>query len=276
MRSSSATLGAIMKLDPHAHRVATSPAAVGAVVLDVVLGFPAAPEPWWRDGTIAPALFATLRGHRLWFGLDRAGRAGAELEPMTAEAMGAWSAGWVARGAYRLAPATGEQTKLDVGPTPCAVRLHYRLSADDVAARAATLLDDVVAWLRAVRRSDIAGGVRIRRAGVIPDADYPSPGAPLEARAWDLGTVLDAIDRDAYAGEVAAQYFGERYATLDEGAAELARLLAAPAPPGTVRIDDGPLVIWQHVADLVDAAAVERARVAQHAWITSLVEVAPA
>jgi len=264
-----------MKLDPHAHGVATSPAAVGAVVLDVVLGFPAAPDPWWRDGTIAPALFATLRAHRLWLGLDRAGRAGAELDPMTAEAMGAWSAGWVARGTYRLASADDAPTYLHLHPAR-GLRIYYRFSAADVAARAATLLDDVVAWLRAVRRSDIAGGVRIRRAGVIPDADYPAPGAPLEARAWDLGTVLDAIDRDAYAGEVAAQYFGERYATLDEGEAELARLLAAPAPPGTVRIDDGPLVIWQHVADLGDAAAVERARVAQHAWITSLVEVAPA
>jgi hypothetical protein len=92
----------------------------------------------------------------------------------------------------------------------------------------------------------------------------------------DLGTVLDAIDREAYAGEVAAQYFGDRYATLEEGEAELARLLAAPAPPGSVRVDDGPLVIWKHVADLTDAVAVERARVAQHAWITSLVDVAPA
>ena len=87
--------------------------------------------------------------------------------------------------------------------------------------------------------------------------------------------MFDAIDREPYAGEVAAQYFADRYATVAEGEAELARLLAAPAPPGSVRVDDGPLVIWKHVADLTAAAAIERARVAQHAWITNLVEVAP-
>ncbi len=253
----------------------TEAAAVGSIVIDVLLGFPAVAAPWWRDGAIAPALFDTLRAHNLWLGFDRAGRAGAELESVSADELGAWSTGWAARGTYRIGRSDDAPTYLHLHPAQ-GLRLYYKISAAAVAARATTLLDDVVAWLGAVRRSDIAGGVRIRRAGVIPDADYPSPGPSLEARAWDLGTVLDAIDREAYAGEVAAQYFAERYARLDEGEAELARLLAAPAPPGSVRVDDGPLVMWKHVADLTDAAAVERARVAQHAWITNLVEVAPA
>jgi hypothetical protein len=38
----------------------------------------------------------------------------------------------------------------------------------------------------------------------------------------------------------------------------------------------GPLVVWKHVADLTDPAAIERARCAQQVWITGLVEVAPA
>jgi hypothetical protein len=107
-----------------------------------------------------------------------------------------------------------------------------------------------------------------------PDATAWRRGA-FEARAWDLGPFRRDRSRSPTPAR-SPRSTGERYATLDEGEAELARLLAAPAPPGTVRIDDGPLVIWQHVADLGDAAAVERARVAQHAWITSLVEVAPA
>ena len=250
-------------------------AGVGSIVLDVLLGFPAAPSPWWSDGAIAPALFDTLRAHDLWFGFDRAGLAGNELEPMAAALLGGWSASWRARKRYRVAAVDDDLTGLDLTPAQ-GLRMIYGLSATDVAARAATLLDDVVAWLGALRRSDIGGGVRIRRARVIPDRDYPLPGPPSYARAWDLGTVLDAIDREAYAGEIAAQYFADHHATLDEGEAELARLLAAPAPPGSVRLDDGPLVVWKHVADLSDPDVVERARVAQHAWITGLVEVAPA
>ncbi|MBK7077022.1 MAG: hypothetical protein IPH44_32505 [Myxococcales bacterium] len=264
-----------MATDPIDPGAARHSAAVGPVVIDVLLGFPAAPDPWWHDGTIAPALFETLRSHHLWFGFDRAGRAGAELTPMGRDELGAWSLGWIARTTYRIAADELAATHLDL-LLARGLRLMLVVSSAEQAAHASTLLDDVAAWLVALRRSDIAGGVRIRRGHVWPLADYPTRGPALEARAWDLGTVLDAIDREAYAGEVAAQYFGDRYATLEEGEAELARLLAAPAPPGSVRVDDGPLVIWKHVADLTDAVAVERARVAQHAWITSLVEVAPA
>lgn len=251
------------------------PTDVGPVVVDVLLGFPAAPDPWWRDGTIVPALFDTLRAHDLWFGFDRAGRAGAELTPMGRDELGAWSVGWSARTTYRIAADELAATHLDV-LLARGLRMMLVVSSADRAAHASALLDDVAAWLVALRRSDIANGVRIRRGHVWPLADYPTPGAPGYVRAWTPGTVFDAIDREAYAGEVAAQYFSDRYATVAEGEAELARLLAAPAPPGTVRVDDGPLVMWKHVADLTDATAVERARVAQHAWITSLVEVAPA
>lgn len=255
--------------------VQASPPAVGSIRLDVLLGFPYAATPWWSDGKAAPALFETLRAHGLWLGFDHAGLAGDPLEPLSADGLGPWSAGWVGRGCYRVAGAGGGPTRLELSPTHQGVRLLCAISAEDVAPRAARLLDDVVGWLRALRRSDVAGGVRVRRAGVIPDADYTPPAPPPYARAWDLGTVLDAVDRDAYAGEVAAQYFAERYASIDEGEAELARLLAAPAPPGSVRVDDGPLVLWKHVADLTGPAAVASARAAQQLWITGLVEVEP-
>ena len=85
----SATLWAIMATDPIDPGAARHSAAVGPVVIDVLLGFPAAPDPWWHDGTIAPALFETLRSHHLWFGFDRAGRAGAELTPMGRDELGA-------------------------------------------------------------------------------------------------------------------------------------------------------------------------------------------
>lgn len=243
-----------------------------AVIFDVVLGFPAAPAEWWRDGSVFMALCKLLREHRLWFGFHNVGLAGDPLARITGDArLGNWSTTWEPKTTYRLAPVpTRADSWLDLDPRDHHLRMYLRLAAKIVEPRRRDLLDSLVAWLGAVRRSSAGGGVRVQRGDVTVDAEGPQP-LLRRARAWNTGSMMDVIDRDTYAAVVASNYFHQRYATEDEGEAELTRILAAPVPAGTVRLEDGPLIVWKHVADLTDAAAIDRARTAQQAWIAGLV-----
>ena len=245
------------------------------LIFDLVLGFPSAPNPcFWRDGSVVAALCARLRVGGLWFDYHHVGLDGGVLKRVTGDAqLGRWSARWDDGNSYQLAtsPTPGDTTVMVI-PSPRTLRLYFWLGASVVEARRRELLELLVAWVVAVRVSELAGGVRIRRCTATLDEDLlAAPPRWRSARAWDTGSVLDVIDRDVYAEVVASNYVNGRYGTVAEGEAELAAILAAPMPAGTTRQELGRLVVWKHVPDLTDAAATERARLAQQAWITALV-----
>lgn len=248
-----------------------SDAGAMQIVLDVVFHVPIERERWWDDGATVPALAALLRAHGLWFELAYRGIVGDPLVPGTDDdTLRAWSADWEVAPSYRLTPRDPPGfTTLTFGVRRNLLRVRYRLDAAIVDAHRADLLDRLVAWVRAVHGARLAGGMRVRRGNVsVEGGDDLALGG---ARGWDTGALVDVIDRDTYPMQIAANYWRGDHGTEAEGAEELARVLAAPAPPTSVRIDDGTLVIWQHVRDLTDPAAIEQARRAQYAWLAGLV-----
>lgn len=226
-------------------------AGLNEVVLDLTLSFPGKGW-WWRDPAHLRAILTAARDHELWLDFRFVGVQAARLAPFASiDEVVAAATGWAAR-SYVLHTRQeggleeafqGSYLSFDLRGEKLALQL--RCADDALAARRATLIDSLIAFIRQLHHA-FTGVARIgRRTHVRTDLPHPAVRPPRVEELWTFGHLVDAFDPVFYAEQTIL-------------ADELGRLLAHPLPAGATRIDDDGLVILRWVDDVIDEEAVAR------------------
>jgi hypothetical protein len=146
--------------------------------------------------------------------------------------------------------------------TPTALGVEVRCYDEELAARRATLLDDVLAVPLAIRAAGCVGGLRFGYVTPVVRAlaayVYPRPRPPRRHDVINIGAIVDTIDLTFHQSGHA-------------DASEAARKMAASELPKEARRDerDG-LVLLRWASELDDTAALDRGCAAHEEWIASL------
>jgi hypothetical protein len=235
------------------------------VVLDLTLHFPGKGW-WWRDAAHLQAILAAARDRDLWLGFRFAGVQAARLTPFAAvDEVIAASTGWGARSYVLHTRQEGglenafEGSYLSFDLAGDKLALQLRCADAELAARRATLIDSLIAFIRQLHHA-FSGVARIGLGTCVrTDLRYPSVRPPRVEERWTFGHLVDVYDPIYYAQETLL-------------ADDLGRLLTHPLPAGATRIEDDGLVILRWVDDLVDEEAVVRGRAAQERFVVEAVD----
>jgi hypothetical protein len=142
--------------------------------------------------------------------------------------------------------------------TPTALGIDVRVFDAELEARAASILDDVIAVVAATRQSGAVAGLRFGYVSPIVRAQarfaYPRPRPPRRHPTIAVGAILDPID---------LAFHRSGHPSAAPAAVELA---TAPPPAGARRVEHDGLVQLRWVEDFRDPAALERAAAAHEAW----------
>lgn len=223
------------------------------------LGFVVTDAGWIAGRRKVESLVAAILGTSLGAELRAAGVQGAtEPAASLAEAQALVATGRPQVYSLTRAPGDGlvavTMTLATTGFT-----LHVRCNDSALVARSATVLEDLLEVAFAVRRAEVAAGLRygfvepiVRR---LAGYDYPRPRPPRRHAKLAVGAVLDLVD-PAFHRAVAS----------DEQAGALA-MAAGPLPASARREEREGLVLVRWVDSLEDEAALARACAAHEEWL---------
>lgn len=226
------------------------------------IGFPRG--EWWKDTAHAEKLLSALKESGLWLDFRYHGKSGGRLARLTAaEELPGILRSWET-GLYSLTTDQKEDPACELGFTiePGNLSLRYLvndLSSGSLRSRVIEQFVGLVLALRSAYDESVSFGPDL---GVeILGLPYRRVRPPRLDRMWKLGRAVTFLSKSFHERDPRGQ--------LDS----LEKLMRSPMPEGGERSEEGDLVVFRWVEDLVDWDDVARRLSLQEEWLTGILDL---
>lgn len=219
------------------------------------------PRAWWKEGDPLGRIFACARAADLWLDFDHVVKGSGRPKHFDSEQELAASIVAGAPARYTIQPGKSEEPDchLTLDIKSLWLRLRFHVGGALLDSLRDTLLDRFISL--STRIHDDFHDTALLGPGLaveIHEPDFPRIRPPREPGFWVYGDAVDFICR---------KFHEESPKGKPEDAR---RMLAAPMPAGTKRIEVGDLVIFRWVDTLRDGDHVAARRALQEQWLVNV------